>query len=187
MNRPYLNQITKVSSEGVSQFINLNPLPPEQPNRKKAIATPFAIKASSNGRVLYCTAAGSDDFFAIDSMNSELLAKVKVGSVPRGIAFQKSKDGKEKVAWVFNAVSNSVTKVDVSKINQWKSLETIQLDDPSLGLYKEGRIAFNTRASSNGTFSCASCHADGNMITIMVLETPHLVGLIKSSHVYLKP
>ena len=178
MNRPYLNQITKVSSEGVSQFINLNPLPPEQPNRKKAIATPFAIKASSNGRVIYCTAAGSDDFFAIDSMNSELLAKVKVGSVPRGIAFQKSKDGKEKVAWVFNAVSNSVTKVDVSKTNQWKSLETIQLDDPTLGLYKEGRIAFNTsRASSNGTFSCASCHADGNTDQLLwVLETPHLVG-----------
>ena len=178
MNRPYLNQITKVSSKGISRIINLNPLPPAQPSRKRAIATPFAIKASSNGTVIYCTAAGSDDFFAVDSVTGDLLAKAKVGSVPRGIAFQKMRDGKEKFAWVFNAVSNSVTKLDVSNINEWKSIKTIQLDDPTLELYKEGRIAFNTsRASSNGTFSCASCHADGNTDQLLwVLETPHLVG-----------
>ena len=178
MNRPYLNQLTKVSSEGKARFINLNPLPPEQPNRKKAIASPFAIKASSDGRIIYCTAAGSDHFFAIDSESGEILAKVKVGSVPRGIAFQRLENGKEKFAWIFNAVSNSVTKVDLTEFDQWRSVSTIQLDDPTLKLYKEGRIAFNTsRASSNGTFSCASCHADGNTDQLLwVLETPHLVG-----------
>ena len=50
------------------------------------------------------------------------------------------RDGTEKFAWVFNAVSNSVTKLDVSNINEWKSIKTIQLDDPTLELYKEGRI-----------------------------------------------
>ena len=178
MNRPYLNQLTKVSSEGKARFINLNPLPPEQPNRKKAIASPFAIKASSDGRIIYCTAAGSDHFFAIDSESGETLAKVKVGSVPRGIAFQRLENGKEKFAWIYNAVSNSVTKVDLTEFDQWRSVSTIQLDDPTFKLYKEGRIAFNTsRASSNGTFSCASCHADGNTDQLLwVLETPHLVG-----------
>ena len=78
MNRPYLNQLTKVSSEGKARFINLNPLPPEQPNRKKAIASPFAIKASSDGRIIYCTAAGSDHFLPSIQRVARLSQKLKL-------------------------------------------------------------------------------------------------------------
>ena len=66
MNRPYLNQIKGLVGGSVSIY-KPKPITSRTTEQEKAIATPFAIKASSNGRVIYCTAAGSDDFFAIDS------------------------------------------------------------------------------------------------------------------------
>ena len=94
-----------------------------------------------------------------------------VDAVPRGIALQESAN----TAWVFNAVANTVSKVDT---NTFTVANTITLSDPTPPIYKEGRIAFNTaRASSNGTFSCASCHADGHTDQLLwVLDTPHIVG-----------
>ena len=47
-NRAFLNRITKVSFQADSaeapSFIDLEPLPPEQPNSGEALATPFAIQ-----------------------------------------------------------------------------------------------------------------------------------------------
>ena len=54
-NRPYLNRVTKLSAGGEVDFFQLNPLPPQQPNRKEAVATPFAVKASRDGDVLFLT------------------------------------------------------------------------------------------------------------------------------------
>mgnify|MGYP001398687547 FL=1 len=42
-NRPYLNRVTKVAADHQPAFFHLNPLPPEQPNRRQAMATPFGI------------------------------------------------------------------------------------------------------------------------------------------------
>ena len=169
-NRPYLNRIAVVSPQGKSDFIHLNPLPPTQPDRESAIATPSAIHIS--GKIAYITAEGSDHLVAVDAKSGEILDRVKVGAVPRGIVVQRQS------AWVFNAVDNSVTRVTVSDPTALKVLQTIGLNDPTLARTKAGRVAFHTaRASSNGTFSCASCHPNGHTDHLLwVLDTPHIVG-----------
>ena len=177
-NRPYLNRVTKISSEGVARFFSLNPLPPLQPDRSEAVATPFAIKSRRDGEVLFLTGAGSDVLIALCSETGKVLSKTKVGSVPRGIALEEDTNGSPVAVWVMNAVSNSVSKVTIGPDSALQVEQTIELHDPTPPVYKEGRMAFNTaRASSNGTFSCASCHADGHTDHLLwVLETPHLVG-----------
>lgn len=177
-NRPYLNRVTKVPAEGPPQFFHLNPLPPEQPRRKDAVATPFAIKVGRDARTLFLAGAGSDHLVSLDAQTGETLDRLKLGAVPRGIALVPDREGDGQTAWVLNAVENSVSKVDVSDSASLKLLETVQLADPTPPAYKAGRIAFNTaRASSNGTFSCASCHADGHTDQLLwVLDTPHLFG-----------
>ena len=170
-NRPYLNRITKVPADGKPRFIPLNPSPPEQPSRSKAIATPYGIKVSVDGQSLYLAGASSDHLIKLDADSGEILDRVNVGAVPRGLALQ----GSAKTAWVFNAVDNSVSKVNT---DTFTVENTITLSDPTPKVYQEGRKAFNTaRASSNGTFSCASCHADGHTDQLLwVLDTPHIVG-----------
>ncbi len=170
-NRPFLNRVTKVSAGGEPIFFHLNPLPPEQPRRRQAMATPFGIKVSEDGEHLYLTGASSDQFIKLNAKSGEILGRLKVGAVPRGMALQESAS----IAWVFNAVDNTVSKINT---NSFAVASTIALSDPTPPIYKKGRIAFNTaRASSNGTFSCASCHADGHTDQLLwVLDTPHIVG-----------
>ena len=98
MNRPYLNQITKIPKGKDPLFFNLNPLPPKQPKRSRAIATPFSIKVSEDSKVLYFTAASSDHFVAIDSEDGSILDQIKVGSVPRGIAIERKQSAEQKAA-----------------------------------------------------------------------------------------
>ena len=171
-NRAFLNQITKVDSEGKKSFINLEPLPPKHPKPEDAFATPFAIEISSDDKVIYSTAAGSDKFFSVDSVSGKVLSEVKVDSVPRGIALS------EKRAWVFNAVANTVSQVDISNPQELKVISKTILKDPTPEIFKKGRVAFNTaRASSTGTFSCASCHPDGHTDQLLwVLNTPIVTG-----------
>lgn len=175
-NRPYLNRVTKVGAGGTKTFFPLNPLPPKQPSRSEAIATPFGIATSSDTRVLYVTGAGSDHLATVDAASGEVLGRAKVGAVPRGVAIQE--EGDRRIAWVLNAVDNSVSKVDVTVADRPVVLANLPMIDPTPAVYKAGRIAFNTtRASSNGTFACASCHADGHTDQLLwVLDTPHLVG-----------
>jgi hypothetical protein len=175
-NRPYLNRIAKVSPEGASQFMHLNPLPPQQPDRDLAIATPYAIRVAVG--VVYLTAASSDHLVTLNAATGEIQGRVKVGAVPRGVALQRQGNAKPSWAWVFNAVDNSVCKVDVRAPGKPAVVETIALDDPTPDVYKAGRIALNTaRASSNGSYSCASCHPDGHTDQLLwVLDTPHLAG-----------
>ncbi len=171
-NRPYLNRIAKVSPDGKATIFPLNPLPPEQPDRTSAIATPFDLHVE--GGVAYLVAAGSDHLALLDAGSGEVLSRVKVGAVPRGVLV----DPGSQTAWVFNAADNSVTQVAVASVKSPAVLATISLYDPTPARTKAGLIAFNTaRASSNGTFSCASCHSDGHTDQLLwVLNTPHLVG-----------
>ncbi|MFN0128792.1 MAG: YncE family protein [Verrucomicrobiales bacterium] len=85
-NRPYLNRVTKVPAEGQPECFHLNPLPPEQPSRKDAVATPFRIKSGGDGRTLFITGAGSDHLVSLDAQTGETLARLKLEAVPRGIA-----------------------------------------------------------------------------------------------------
>ncbi len=202
-NRAFLNQITKVripepnarasgdpdetdandrpaasavGSHGQTaiEFINLEPLPPEHPEKGMALATPYAIQVSDDDSTLVATAAGSDKLFTVDAKSGEVLGRVPVGAVPRGVALEHADDGKPTRAWVFNAVANTVSLIDLSDTTRPKVSGFVKLDDPTHRQVKLGRTWFNDAdASSTGTFSCESCHPDSNTDQLLwVLATP---------------
>ena len=176
-NRAFLNQITRVNcrgSCGQPTFFDLEPLPPEHPAPGMALATPFGIQVTDDDAALVVTAAGSDKLFTVDADSGEVLGRVDVGAVPRGVALVSNAAGAARQAWVLNAVANSVSLVDLSSLANPAVVDTIALVDPTDPVVKEGRIAFNDAdASSTGTFSCESCHPDGHTDQLIwVLDTP---------------
>ncbi|MDA0723887.1 MAG: hypothetical protein O3A82_04790 [Verrucomicrobia bacterium] len=181
-NRAFLNQVTKVRFEGGKarkpEFLDLEPLPPQNPADGMALATPFAIEVSGDDSTLFVSAAGSDKVFSMDAVSGKVIGRVKVGAVPRGIALSPAHGGKPKRAWVLNAVENSVSVLDVSNPRSLRVVRTIPLEDHSHPEFKAGRIAFNRAdASSTKTFSCASCHPDGHTDQLLwVLKTPIVSG-----------
>ncbi|MEC7567093.1 MAG: hypothetical protein VX738_15535, partial [Planctomycetota bacterium] len=181
-NRAFLNQITRVTfKDGKAekpQFIDLEPLPPNHPQRDLALATPFAIQISDDDTTIVASAASSDILFTLDAGTGEVLGRISVDAVPRGIALQSDAEGKASQAWVLNAVANTVSLIDVSNPAKLKMMETVALHDPTDPEVKRGRIAFNTAlASTTGTYSCASCHPDGHTDQLLwVLNTPIVTG-----------
>jgi YVTN family beta-propeller protein len=181
-NRAFLNRITRVSfKDGRAEkpeFIDLEPLPPQHPEKGMALATPFAIEVSGDDATLVVSAAGSDKLFTVDVSSGKVLGRVEVGAVPEGIALECADDGKPSRAWVLNAAANTVSVVDLSSANRPQVLDTILLQDPTHPLVKRGRIAFETaRASTTETFSCASCHPNGHTDQLLwVLQTPVVTG-----------
>ena len=181
-NRAFLNQVTRVRFEGGEarkpEFLNLEPLPPENPADGMALATPFAIEVSGDDSTLFVSAAGSAKVFSMDAKSGKVLGRVKVGAVPRGIALSPAPGGKPKRAWVLNAVENSLSVLDVSNPKSLRLVRTIPLEDPTHPDFKAGRIAFNNADfSSTKSFSCASCHPDGHTDQLLwVLKTPIVTG-----------
>ena len=181
-NRAFLNRITSIAFDGDSasepEFIDLDPLPPDHPERDMALATPFAIRISDDDTTLFVSAAGSDKLFTVDAESGRVLGRADVDAVPRGIALESTDKGQASRAWVLNAVANTVSLVDVSDPTSPKTIDTIELNDPTHAAVKRGRIAFNTAsASTTGTFSCASCHPDGHTDQLLwVLKTPIVTG-----------
>lgn len=174
-NRPFLNRITRVEPSAPPTFFDLEPAPPRQPEPNRALATPFAIEISDDDSTLIASAAGSDTLFTLDAKTGVVLGRTDVGAVPQGIALEP---GKLSRAWVLNAAANTVSVVDVANPAAPKPLATIPLFDPTHPAVKRGRIAFSTaRASTTGTFSCASCHPDGHTDQLLwVLDTPLVTG-----------
>jgi DNA-binding beta-propeller fold protein YncE len=179
-NRPFLNRIATVSRLGtktsVSQ-IDLEPLPPEHPTPDTAQATPCAVQVSDDDQYLYLTAAGSDAFSILQAATGKCVGRCNVGAVPQGLSIEY-KNGQPSAAWVLNAAANSLSKIDISNPNKPLVQSTIPLEDPTDEVVKRGRIAFSTaRASTTGTFSCASCHPDGHTDQLLwVLATPVVTG-----------
>ncbi len=177
-NRAFLNQITKINCSGATctapEFINLEPLPPNNPATDKTYATPFAIQNSDDDAVLLVTAASSNKLFIIDKNSNNITGETEVGKVPRGIAIASDANGQAHTAWVLNVASNSISQVDVSDVNTPQVTNTINLFDPTHPEVKLGRIAFNdAKASTTGTFSCESCHPDGGTDQLTwILDTP---------------
>ncbi len=177
-NRAFLNQITRVDCGGGScdapEFIDLEPLPPVDPDPGMALATPFAIQISDDDSILVVSAASSDRLFTVDATTGTVLGRVEVGAVPRGIALESTLSGGPSRAWVLNAVSNTVSVVDVSDPADPRVSKTIRLQDPTHPVVKRGRMAFHDAgASTTGTFSCESCHPDGHTDQLLwVLDTP---------------
>ena len=106
-----------------------------------------------------------------------MLFRSDVGAVPQGISIEY-REGKPVNAWVLNAAENSVALVDIQDPSQPRVVQSIPLDDPTDAVIKRGRIAFTTaKASTTGTFSCASCHPDGHTDQLLwVLATPIVTG-----------
>ena len=181
-NRAFLNQITSVGFKGGKaeepKFIDLEPLPPHHPKPGQALATPFAIQISDDDSTLFVSAAGSDKFFTVDPVNGVVLGRIAVGAVPRGIALENSAEGKASRAWVFNAVANTISVIDVSDPTSLRIAGFVSLYDPTHRQFKLGRTWFNDAdASSTRTFSCASCHPDGHTDQLLwVLKTPIVTG-----------
>ncbi|MCX6368191.1 MAG: ankyrin repeat domain-containing protein [Armatimonadetes bacterium] len=174
-NRPFLNRITCVAPSATPTFFDLEPALPNQPTPDQALATPFALQVSDDDSTLVASAAGSDKLFTVDAKTGAVLGRADVGAVPQGIALEP---GKLSRAWVLNAAANTVSVVEVTNPAAPKTLTTIPLDDPTHPAVKRGRIAFTTaKASSTGTFSCASCHPDGHTDQLLwVLDTPIVTG-----------
>lgn len=181
-NRAFLNQVTKVNFKDGSaekpEFFDLEPLPPKHPEKGMALATPYAIQISADDSTLVASAAGSDKLFTVDAESGEVLGRVPVGAVPRGIALENTDDGKASRAWVYNAVANTVSLIDLSDTSSPKIAGFVKLEDPTHRQVKLGRTWFNDAdASTTGTFSCESCHPDNNTDQLLwVLKTPIVTG-----------
>jgi len=181
-NRAFLNQVTRVGLRDgeVEQpdFFNLEPLPPQHPEKGMALATPYAIQISADDSTLVASAAGSDKLFTIDAESGEVLGRVPVGAVPRGIALESTDEGKASRAWVYNAVANTVSLIDISDTSSPMVAGFVKLDDPTHRQVKLGRTWFNDAdVSTTGTFSCESCHPDSNTDQLLwVLQTPIVTG-----------
>ena len=177
-NRAFLNQLTRVDcSESpctVPRFFDLEPIPPAQPAPGMALATPYAIEISDDDATLVVSAAGSNKLFTVDAASGEVLGRVSVDAVPRGISLESNNTGQPSRAWILSAVANTVSLVDVSDAANPRVTNTITLEDPTHPVVKRGRIAFNdAEASTTGTFSCESCHPDGGTDQLAwVLDTP---------------
>ncbi len=177
-NRAFLNQVTTINCAETScqapQFIDLEPLPPENPASGQALATPFAIQISNDEKILVITAASSNQLVMLDASNQQIISRIEVGKVPRGIALEHNSDNQLTTAWVLNAVANSVSQVDISSPQNPLLINTILLEDPTHPDVKKGRMAFNdAKASTTETFACESCHPDGGTDQLLwVLDTP---------------
>ena len=166
-NRAFLNQITKVEfvepnafASGVTgsddasalpaanavgshvtptvEFLNLEPLPPQHPEKGMALATPYAIQISADDSTLVASAAGSDKLFTVDANSGEVMGRVSVGAVPRGIALEHSDDGKATKAWVYNAVANTVSLIDLSETSRPESIGIRQTRRPDTSTGQTG-------------------------------------------------
>ena len=173
-NRPFFNQITRVDCSEPDSCLSqtrryeLEPRPPTHPAPERALATPYDLVVLPEGDALLGVAAASDTVFRMDTASGDIQGRLAVGATPRGITLRGSDE-----AWIYNASDSSVSVVSISS----GSLElqaTIALEDPTPSEIAAGRHLFESgKASSTGTFSCASCHIDGNTDQLLwVLDTP---------------
>ena len=167
-NRAFLNRIARVDCGGAGcaapRILELEPLPPLNPGRDRALATPWAIQVSDDDATLVATAASSSRLFTVDAESGAILGRTDVGGIPRGLALESDPaSGRPVRAWVYNAVENSVSLADVSRPTAPRVVATVVLEDPRHPVVKQGRLAFHdANATTSGTFSCESCHPDGN-------------------------
>ena len=134
-NRAFLNQITRIEFNGSKasppEFIDLEPAPPAEIDAATALATPFAIAVSDDDQILVASAAGSDKVFTVDPNTGQVLGRVKVDAVPRGIALESEKTGKASRAWVHNSIANTVSIVELKNPAKPIVTKTIALEDPT--------------------------------------------------------
>lgn len=177
-NRPFLNRISLIKP-GISgsnadiRQIDLEPALPAQPTHVTALATPSAVATLPNSPVIAVVAAGSDTLFTLNTTTGKVISRTPTGASPDGIAITKSN-----ITYTLNAADNTISISKITASGTLSPVKTIALSDPTPIRFKLGRKAFSTaKASSNGTFSCASCHPDGHTDQLIwVLDTPIVGG-----------
>ena len=120
------------------------------------------------------TAASSSRIATVDPATGDVLARLDVGAIPRGVALLDNGDGTH-TAYVLNTLGNSMSVVTVGSAGTGGGALAHVTDvtvghDPTPSDVRLGGIAFNdgnastsgTFASTSGTFACVSCHPDGN-------------------------
>jgi hypothetical protein len=142
----------------------------------QTVPTPHGVAVSGDGQTLVVTAAGADGdpgdgrvpmhgLFTLDAAG-HVLGSALAGALPEGVALRSGPGGAAQTAFVLNGTDSTVTVVDVS--NPATPVTQVAAypvgNDPTPSEVRLGRIAFSTgRGSTNGTFSCASCHPHGNI------------------------
>lgn len=145
--------------------------------------TPYGVAASRDGGTLVVTAAGADGTAAFHGVyvldaNGQVLGGAPVGAIPQGVALRSDASGAADRAFVLNTVDSTLSVVDVRNAASPLVEATISVGaDPTPLAVKRGRIHFSSaRASTSGTFSCESCHPNGNidqlLWTINAFESP---------------
>jgi YVTN family beta-propeller protein len=146
--------------------------------------TPYGLAVSKDGATLVVTAAGSDGtagfpgLYTLDA-SGNVLGGVRTGAIPQGVALRSDREtGAAQRAFVLNTVDSTLSVVDVENPREPSVVATIEVgSDPTPPVVKAGRIAFSSaRGSTSGTFSCESCHPNGNidqlLWTINAFESP---------------
>jgi len=143
----------------------------------QTVPTPWGIQASGDGRTVVVTAAGADGdpgdgrppmhgLFTLDS-DGRVLGSALVGALPEGVVLRSDPNGAAQVAYVLNTAQSSVSAVDLSDPRHPGKSGNFSLvvgNDPTPPEIRMGRIAFNgARDSTSKTFSCGSCHPNGNI------------------------
>ncbi len=166
-NRAFRNRVTRIDCAGASCAapirVDLEPGPGSAV--PTPLATPYGIQVSGDGNVLVMTAAGSDRVATLDASSLAVLDTLAVGANPRGVVFAST--GSTGTAYVLNTLANTVSVVNVGAGGDLSLVAAFQVavgfDRTPLAVQR-GRIAFNAaRASTSGTFSCASCHPDAHV------------------------
>jgi YVTN family beta-propeller protein len=170
-NRMFTNEVAFVdcnnavlggSTCSFSAASDVKDLEPASPTQTTALATPFGAALSADGSILVGTAAASNRVFTLNTTTRNVQATLGVGDIPRGVAFLST--GATGTAYVLNALGNTVSLVTVGSGGALTAAGTIAVGaDPTPQAVRRGHVAFNSGfASTKGTFSCASCHPDGN-------------------------
>ena len=181
-NRMFLDEIATTSCSvgggcGAVTVFDLHAAtpPPGQPAPGTELSTPYGIAISDDDQWLVGTSAGNSRAFLMTA-GGVVKTRLDLGSgadlgqqIPRGVALRSNGSGEPQTAYVLNTLENTVAVVSVA-IHPDPTPPTLTLvskvgvgADPTPQDVRRGEIAFSSSlASSSGTFSCASCHPDGN-------------------------
>jgi YVTN family beta-propeller protein len=167
-NRMFTNEVAILdcSTSGtnpctVSSIVNLDGASPAPAT---ALATPYGVAVSNDNTTVVGTAAGTSRLFTTNSSGT-VLARLDVGSIPKGVALRSDAGtGAPLTAYVLNSLGNTVSVVNVTTPAAPSITTTINVGaDPTPDAVRLGAVAFNDAFASNtGSFSCGSCHPDGN-------------------------
>lgn len=160
-DRPFENRVTifdvdkstgALSWVGISQ-VDVDPGETE-PNASSRASTPYGIVSLANKRIVV-TAAGADRAVVLDG-DGVLESRIDVGLTPRAIVRESSSR-----AFILNAAGFTVQRWHIKK--EELLAEGSIGDNPMPMEERHGFHLFNfDKFSINRSFSCASCHPDGD-------------------------